>query len=216
MGNYNRGTAFHSTVERLLHNLLTLLVEGACGLVENQDLGVFDQSTSNGNSLLLAARELRALKAAVLLKAFTQLNFATAVTHLVNHARLEGLHAVQPTLKVAVLRLFDEICEGFFGFCLDSCHPLLGCLMIEELRVCLHGRANGITHLRRQICTLEIAAKVALQLKPENQVVPLHTSYLRVFLELGHQLARLLGNNVESDTISFVKNLQQEAGLSLT
>ena len=58
MGYNDRGSAFHGTIKRLLNDLLTLLVEGTRCLVKDENLRVFDYRTSNGDALLLAAREL--------------------------------------------------------------------------------------------------------------------------------------------------------------
>lgn len=69
MGNDDRGSALHGTVECLLNDLLTLLIQSRRSFVEDQNLWVLDESSCDGDPLLLAARELRAFQAADLLEA---------------------------------------------------------------------------------------------------------------------------------------------------
>jgi hypothetical protein len=56
MCNNNGSTAFHGSVESLLHDLLTFLVQGTGGLVKNEDLRIFYQGSCNGDALFLPAR----------------------------------------------------------------------------------------------------------------------------------------------------------------
>ena len=46
--------------QRLLHRLLALVVEGACGLVQYENRRILEEDAGNGDALLLAAREARA------------------------------------------------------------------------------------------------------------------------------------------------------------
>jgi len=50
----NGGAALHDIVECLLHHPLCFLVESTGCLVENQDVGFPNDSSGNGNSLLLS------------------------------------------------------------------------------------------------------------------------------------------------------------------
>mmetsp|Transcript_100078 Transcript_100078/g.169003 ORF Transcript_100078/g.169003 Transcript_100078/m.169003 type:complete len:813 (+) Transcript_100078:1867-4305(+) len=50
--------ALHHVVQCLLHDHLALAVQGACGLVQQQDLGVFDDGAGDGDPLLLATAQL--------------------------------------------------------------------------------------------------------------------------------------------------------------
>jgi hypothetical protein len=54
------GAADHEAVQRLLHQLLRLGVQRACGLVEEEDGRVLEHGPGNGDPLLLAAGELQA------------------------------------------------------------------------------------------------------------------------------------------------------------
>ena len=76
MSDHNRRAPFHGAVEGLLHDLLALLVEGAGGFIQDEDLRVLDQRASNGDSLLLTARELGALESAFLVEAFVELELS--------------------------------------------------------------------------------------------------------------------------------------------
>ena len=97
VSDHDRRSAFHGAVEGLLHDLLALLVEGAGGLVEDQDLRVLDQGAGYGDALLLAAGELGALEAAFLVEAFVELESA-----------LLGL-AVGKCLKPLELSMLDSL-----------------------------------------------------------------------------------------------------------
>ena len=57
MCNDDGSTALHGAVKSLLHDLLTLLVQGRRSLVQNQNLGVLDEGTGDSDSLLLTTRE---------------------------------------------------------------------------------------------------------------------------------------------------------------
>ena len=61
VGNDNGGATFPGLVQSFLDYLLTLRVQGRGGFIEEKDLGVTDQSPSNGNSLLLSSTQLGAL-----------------------------------------------------------------------------------------------------------------------------------------------------------
>ena len=50
--------ALPGLVQSILHNLLTLCVQGRGGLIQEEDFGVPYQSTGNGNALLLTSRQL--------------------------------------------------------------------------------------------------------------------------------------------------------------
>ena len=57
----NAGPALPGLVQGLLHHLLTLSVQSGGGLVKEEDLGVSDQCSSDGNALFLPTAELCAL-----------------------------------------------------------------------------------------------------------------------------------------------------------
>lgn len=63
VGDGNGGAALGRLVQGGLDDVLGLGVEGRRGLVQEQDLGVADQGAGDGDALLLAAREQRALAA---------------------------------------------------------------------------------------------------------------------------------------------------------
>lgn len=57
VGDGNGGSTFGRLVERRLHELFRGRVEGGRGLVQQQDLWVAEQRSSDGEALLLTARE---------------------------------------------------------------------------------------------------------------------------------------------------------------
>ena len=76
MSDHDRSSSFHSSVESLLHDFLTLLIQGRCCFIQNEDLWLLDQSPCNGYSLLLASGKFATLQATVLLEAFMECEFA--------------------------------------------------------------------------------------------------------------------------------------------
>ena len=59
---YDNGRAsFPGLIQSLLDYLLTLCVQGRGGFIEEEDLGVTDQSTCNGDPLLLSSTQLGTL-----------------------------------------------------------------------------------------------------------------------------------------------------------
>jgi len=73
VSNNDRSPPLHGSVESLLHDFLTLLVEGTRGLVEDQDLGVLNQCSGDGDALLLATRKLGSFETALFVETFVKL-----------------------------------------------------------------------------------------------------------------------------------------------
>ena len=55
MRDHNRCTSLHGSVESLLNDLLALLIKSRSCLVKDENLGVLDESSSDGHSLLLSS-----------------------------------------------------------------------------------------------------------------------------------------------------------------
>ena len=89
VSDHDRCAPFHSSVKRLLHHFLALLVESRSGFIEDQDPWVLDEGSGDGDSLFLTTRKLTSLEPAVLVESFMQLEFAVCVTQLVNCHELE-------------------------------------------------------------------------------------------------------------------------------
>ena len=68
----DRCSTFHGSIEGLLNDLLTLLIKGRGCLVKDENLGVLDESTRDGNSLLLSTREFGALEATHLIETWME------------------------------------------------------------------------------------------------------------------------------------------------
>ena len=71
-----------------------MLIKGRGGLVEDEDLGVLDEGAGDGDALLLTARELAALRAAVLVEALVQDELAIWAALLVNSLLLKLLESL--------------------------------------------------------------------------------------------------------------------------
>ena len=57
MRNDEGGSPLHEMIERFLDEMLALGIQGAGGLIEDEESGVLEQGSSNGNALLLSARQ---------------------------------------------------------------------------------------------------------------------------------------------------------------
>lgn len=57
VSNDNHGPALSGALKRSLDKFLALRIKGAGRLIQEKDLGVADQGSSNGNALLLPAGE---------------------------------------------------------------------------------------------------------------------------------------------------------------
>ena len=73
MGDHNGSTAFHRAVQCLLNDFLTLFIQCWCGFIEDQNLGVLDKSSCNGDSLFLSSWKLRSLQSTDLLETWMEL-----------------------------------------------------------------------------------------------------------------------------------------------
>ena len=61
VSNDNGGSSLPGFVESFLDNLLTLRVKGGGGFIKEEDLGVSDECSCNGYSLLLSPTQLGSL-----------------------------------------------------------------------------------------------------------------------------------------------------------
>ena len=57
----DRGTTLGRSIQRVLNDSFTVAVEGRSGFIKEQNSGVTEQSTGDGDTLLLTAAELAAL-----------------------------------------------------------------------------------------------------------------------------------------------------------
>ena len=126
VSNDDRSSALHRSVQRLLHDFLALLVQSRSRFIENQDLWVFDKCTSNGDPLLLAAREFGTLETTVLFESLAQLDLALAVPHLIDGVCMQSfdpphvlLHKLGMILadqlnKCSITALTHPLCNKFF------------------------------------------------------------------------------------------------------
>ena len=107
MSDDDRGTTYHCLIQRLLHNLLTLLIEGRGSLIQNQDLWVLDKSSSNSYALLLTTREFRSLQSADLLEARMKALLGLSDILTVD----EAFKALLVVVFNSAFRLSDEVLE---------------------------------------------------------------------------------------------------------
>jgi hypothetical protein len=98
VGNHHTRSTLHCTVERLLHDLLTLFVQGTRRLIKDHNLRRLDQSSSDRHSLFLASRQLAAFETADLVK--TSVELATLHFHSC---------AVKDLVQSGFINLFDVV-----------------------------------------------------------------------------------------------------------
>ena len=91
MGDNDRSTSFHGSVQRLLYNLLTLLVQSRRRFVKDQDLRVLNEGASDRNSLFLTTGEFGAFEAALFLKTRVKLQLLLADFIQINELLKQGL-----------------------------------------------------------------------------------------------------------------------------
>ena len=86
VGNHYGSAAFHCPIERLLHDLLTMLIQGRGCLIEDDDFRVLDECPCNGDPLLLTSRKLATFEATILLETFMKNKVAFWSAHPFNLA----------------------------------------------------------------------------------------------------------------------------------
>lgn len=113
--NYNTGATLHCAVKGLLDDLLTLFIKCTCRFVQDDNLGRFDKSASNRDSLFLTAGKFAALKTAYFQKADVELVFRSLNSCLVDEAieplAVESLHSGSVGLKIDTEQLLSSRCS---------------------------------------------------------------------------------------------------------
>ena len=138
VSDHNRSAALHGSVQGMLHDLLTLLVQGTRRLVQNQDSWVLDQRTSYSDALLLATRQLTTLQAAILTKAFMQREFAGRVSFPVDCHHLQLAEAIVDNCHPVLLQVSaDELCKLEFSSDSFSFGTFDSCLVEATIKVSL-------------------------------------------------------------------------------
>ena len=114
MGDHDRSSTLHRSIQSLLDHLLAVLIQSRRCLVQDQDPRVLDQSASNGDSLLLAAREFASLEATILGEALMQSEFAIFVPLLVNSQMLQLLETLADLVHFVLVGLrANKSCQLF-------------------------------------------------------------------------------------------------------
>lgn len=182
MGNDNRSSALHGAVQSLLHNLLALLVQRRRRLVQNQDLRVLNQGASDGHSLLLASRELRAFESANLLESRMQLLLLCVDFVAVNELVEKGLVLVFNNCSAFQANVVLEVIVGFrskrtdFLFLLQVC---LDGLSSKLALIHLQCKTNLTPLLTRQICAMLVqiafnVLRLIVEQKAAQDALPSH------------------------------------------
>ena len=167
MGDDNRCAVAHDRVEGLLHLPLRVLVKGACCLVEKQDAWLTNDSPSNGNSLLLTARELAATVSCEDFEAFVE---------LLSQQRCVGPHVDQSSLlfELALLVvLLHESGERLLDLVeLFSLYYLLGIVIhfqvSDQLILLLLHLHFRLSHHFRNAFTLSFSCRILSDFGPRN------------------------------------------------
>lgn len=75
------GSVFTQSLEALLNHVLSISINGTCSFIEENDLWLLQHGTSNGNTLLLATRQLPVSKLVSFLLAKGRINLHSSVTN---------------------------------------------------------------------------------------------------------------------------------------
>ena len=116
VSNDDRSSPLHGSVEGLLHDFLTLLVEGTRGLVEDQDLGVLDQCSGDGDALLLATRQLGSFETALFVETFVKFEGSILLIALGKSLKSQQLDVLD-SFKRLDRGSFDNIRVIWLFFC---------------------------------------------------------------------------------------------------
>ena len=208
VGDHDRSSTFHCPIEGLLHYLLTLLVESRRSLVENQNLGVFDDSSSNGNPLFLPTGKFGALQTTIFIEAFTELDLALAVSEFVNRVSMHLLDPVEVQLEILVLIFGNQV--GKRRLSRVRVDPLLDKLPAHCKLASLGSLGNLHFLLIGAHLGVQDRSLFALPLKVENKVVPLDANNLTFVLQLSDKEVRILTDLVKRDFVRFLEHLEQK------
>lgn len=146
VGDDQHGATPGDPIQRLLHHSLGLCIQSTGGFIQNQDSGVLDQGSGDGDALLLTAGQ-----------SYTSLTWIRQTWSLaINwNASLESLNDHMTAHTNYSVIAFRECCDETMGIGLFSC--------VNDLRVCglwlskpdvVHdGRSKQHRFLRRQVGT---------------------------------------------------------------
>jgi len=136
---HHGGAALHRSVQRLLHDLLRLFVQGRGGLVQDHNLRRLYQRSSDGDALLLTAGELAALQAAQLHEAGVKLVLKFLKPNLVNEF-LETAAIVALDPLAILLHKHREVLVRV----VEACKLIIKSLHSSEVKLTLiHQQARG-------------------------------------------------------------------------
>ena len=183
---------------------MTLFVEGGGGLVEDQDLGVLDEGSCDGDALLLPTRQVRSLESTKLFEARMEILFNLFDLFLINHLLkplfihlFDTMSAVHADIALEILpcmRMVRQVVHLVVLFGLPL--PQIGArrATIELAFVHLEGEADLATPLRRQLRPVLVqkgddSLRLLVEQVPVEQVLPGDVRLVRL---LGQHFEQLL------------------------
>ena len=183
---------------------MTLFVEGGGGLVEDQDLGVLDEGSCDGDALLLPARQVRSLESTKLFEARMEILFNLFDLFFINHLLkplfihlFDTMSAVHADIALEIfpcMRMVRQVVHLVVLFGLPL--PQIGArrATIELAFVHLEGEADLATPLRRQLRPVLVqkgddSLRLLVEQVPVEQVLPGDVRLVRL---LGQHFEQLL------------------------
>lgn len=158
VSNNDRSSPLHGSVEGLLHDFLTLLIEGTRGLVEDQDLGVLDQGSGDGDALLLATGKLGSFETALFVETFVKLEASTLPLALGKILKSHQVDVLDSFMRLGS-GPFDNIRVIWLFFCkLDLIHSLCQTLDVKVM-IILKVLENNIFVRLAKLCLAEVVFK---------------------------------------------------------
>ena len=112
MSDDDRSSPLHSSVKGLLHDLLTLLIQGRCSFIQYEDLRILNQSPCNCYSLLLAAGKFAALQSTffseALMESENSLTIGTFFLLLLDHRLLQLIEPLVDKVHLVIGKVFSD------------------------------------------------------------------------------------------------------------
>jgi len=175
--------SLHSTIKRLLHDLLTWFIEGWRSLVQNQDLWIFDKSSSDGDTLFLTARKFATFWSAVLTESLMELKLSFFVTFPVYIHQLKLMETFLGDCHSILTHLFSDEGRQRLNISRTIFHSPLDGVHIEvpvKLGLVLQHLIDGLFHRDRKFLILMNFGQFITPLKTHDNIFPASSIALNV------------------------------------
>jgi len=177
-----------------LHNFLALLVQGRSCLVENQYARIFDEGTSDSNSLLLASREFPSFESTFLHKTFVEGKDAIRATHLVNRHVLQFVKSLVHLIHSVSCKLVADVGSKVLKAVLTLLIPLLYSSQVKcavKVLKLIDSSADDTLDITRQGLTSQDCLQLISPFKADYNIFPPSTVLVRNFVDGFKEIVRV-------------------------